>query len=70
MDLVILNHSQVMRTTPELASPSPIATTPHQREDVGALSRFNMHHSPKRWIFSGTRFEFMTRLLRVRYLDH
>ncbi|GFW75769.1 uncharacterized protein TNCV_4429521 [Trichonephila clavipes] len=43
-DHVILNHGQVTWTTPELAPPSPnYHTTPHQREDVSALDRFNVH---------------------------
>ncbi|GFV40152.1 hypothetical protein TNCV_3953491 [Trichonephila clavipes] len=36
-DLVILNHGQVPRTTPELAPPL-LTTTPYQREDVFDLS--------------------------------
>ncbi|GFV66650.1 uncharacterized protein TNCV_2594711 [Trichonephila clavipes] len=39
-DHVILNHGQVTWTTPELAPPL-LTTTPHQREDVSALDRFN-----------------------------
>ncbi|GFV26056.1 hypothetical protein TNCV_4398681 [Trichonephila clavipes] len=38
----ILNHGQVTWTTPELAPPL-LTTTPHQREDVSALDRFNVH---------------------------
>ncbi|GFV16673.1 uncharacterized protein TNCV_4418601 [Trichonephila clavipes] len=53
MDLVILNQCQVTWTTPELAPPL-LTTTPHQREDVSALDRFNVHRCPTRWIFSGT----------------
>ncbi|GFX43027.1 hypothetical protein TNCV_2710721 [Trichonephila clavipes] len=33
-----------MWTTPELAPPL-LTTTPHQREDVSALDRFNVHRS-------------------------
>ncbi|GFT31720.1 uncharacterized protein TNCV_231281 [Trichonephila clavipes] len=40
-DHVILNHGQVTWTTPELAPPL-LTTTPHQREDVSALDRFNV----------------------------
>ncbi|GFV92391.1 integrase catalytic domain-containing protein [Trichonephila clavipes] len=58
-DLVIFNHGQVTRTTPELTPPSPI--TPHQRKEVWALDRFKVHRSPTRWIFSGNRLELMTR---------
>ncbi|GFX31403.1 hypothetical protein TNCV_2062191 [Trichonephila clavipes] len=39
-DHVILNHGQVTLLTPELASPL-LTTTPHQREDVSALDKFN-----------------------------
>ncbi|GFV49008.1 uncharacterized protein TNCV_5064921 [Trichonephila clavipes] len=46
-DHVILNHGQVTWTTPELAPPL-LTTTPHQREDVSALDRFNVHRCPIR----------------------
>ncbi|GFX11044.1 uncharacterized protein TNCV_513041 [Trichonephila clavipes] len=46
-DHVILNHGQVTWTTPELAPPL-LTTTPHQREDVSALDRFNVHRCPTR----------------------
>ncbi|GFU63272.1 uncharacterized protein TNCV_3333221 [Trichonephila clavipes] len=49
---VILNHGQVTWTTPELASPL-LTTTPHQREEVSALDRFNVHRCPTRWVFNG-----------------
>ncbi|GFY17169.1 uncharacterized protein TNCV_1089451 [Trichonephila clavipes] len=52
IDLVILNHDQVTWTTPELAPPL-LTTTPHQREDVSALDRFNVHRSPTRRVFRG-----------------
>ncbi|GFT64515.1 uncharacterized protein TNCV_2382531 [Trichonephila clavipes] len=42
--------------TPELAPPL-LTTTPHQREDVSALDRFNVHRCPTRRVFSGTGFE-------------
>ncbi|GFY24897.1 hypothetical protein TNCV_2690881 [Trichonephila clavipes] len=42
-----------MWTTPELAPPL-LTTTPHQRKDVLALDRFNVHRSPTRWVLSGT----------------
>ncbi|GFW79123.1 uncharacterized protein TNCV_3631541 [Trichonephila clavipes] len=58
-DHVILNHGQVTWTTPELAFPL-LATTPHQREDVSALDRFNVHCCPARRVFSGTGLELMT----------
>ncbi|GFW09760.1 uncharacterized protein TNCV_868221 [Trichonephila clavipes] len=58
-DYVILNHGQVTWTTPELAPPL-LTTTPHQREDVSALDRFNVHRCPTRRVFSGTGLEFMT----------
>ncbi|GFS68357.1 uncharacterized protein TNCV_3000421 [Trichonephila clavipes] len=58
-DHVILNHGQVTWTTPELAHPL-LTTTPHQREDVSALDRFNVHRCPTRRVFSGTGIELMT----------
>ncbi|GFY15847.1 transposable element Tcb2 transposase [Trichonephila clavipes] len=58
-DYVFLNHGQVTWTTPELAPPL-LATTPHQREDVSALDRFNAHRCPTRRVFSGTGLELMT----------
>ncbi|GFW19813.1 uncharacterized protein TNCV_3561161 [Trichonephila clavipes] len=60
MDHVILNHGQVTWTTPELAPPL-LTTTPHQREDVSALDRFNVHRCPTRRVFSGTGLELVTR---------
>ncbi|GFV69205.1 uncharacterized protein TNCV_3861291 [Trichonephila clavipes] len=51
-DHVILNHGQVTWTTPELAPPL-LTTTPHQREDVSALDRFNVPRCPTRRVFSG-----------------
>ncbi|GFW01998.1 hypothetical protein TNCV_1148781 [Trichonephila clavipes] len=47
MDHVILNHGQVTWTTPELAPPL-LTTTPHQREDVSALDRFNKKNNSTR----------------------
>ncbi|GFW46210.1 uncharacterized protein TNCV_4210891 [Trichonephila clavipes] len=58
-DHVILNHGQVTWTTPELAPPL-LTTTQHQREDVSALDRFNVHRCPTRWFFGGTGIELMT----------
>ncbi|GFT27615.1 uncharacterized protein TNCV_3569961 [Trichonephila clavipes] len=70
-DHVILNHGQVTWTTPELARPSPnYHTTPHQREDVSALDRFNVHRCPTRRVFSGTGLELVTRQATIRYLGH
>ncbi|GFU17133.1 uncharacterized protein TNCV_1853871 [Trichonephila clavipes] len=68
-DHVILNHGQVMWTTPELAPPL-LTTTPHQREDVSALDRFNVHRCPTRRVFSGTGLEPVTKQATVRYLYH
>ncbi|GFV88770.1 uncharacterized protein TNCV_3355221 [Trichonephila clavipes] len=68
-DHVILNHGQVTWTTPELAPPL-LTTTPHQREDVSALDRFNVHRCPTRRVFSGTGFEPVTKQATVRYLYH
>ncbi|GFW76356.1 uncharacterized protein TNCV_1581351 [Trichonephila clavipes] len=67
MDHVILNHCQVTAMTPELAPP-PLTTTPHQREDVSALDRFNVHRCPTWRVFSGTGLELVTRQATVRYL--
>ncbi|GFW77212.1 uncharacterized protein TNCV_2726421 [Trichonephila clavipes] len=67
-DHVILNHGQVTWTTPELAPPS--TTTPHQREYVSALDRFNVHRCPTRRVFSGTGLELVTRQATIRYLYH
>ncbi|GFW44075.1 uncharacterized protein TNCV_998401 [Trichonephila clavipes] len=47
-----------------------LTTTPPQREDVAALDRFNVHHCPTRWVFSGTGFELVTRQATIRYLYH
>ncbi|GFU24110.1 uncharacterized protein TNCV_2007051 [Trichonephila clavipes] len=58
-----------MWTTPELVPPL-LTTTPHQRENVSALDRFNMHRCPTRWVFSGTGFELVTRQATIRYLYH
>ncbi|GFX41294.1 retrovirus-related Pol polyprotein from transposon 412 [Trichonephila clavipes] len=51
-----MNHGQVTWTTPELAPPL-LTTTPHEREDVSALDRFNVHRCPIRRVFSGTGLE-------------
>ncbi|GFY15512.1 uncharacterized protein TNCV_1573231 [Trichonephila clavipes] len=59
MDYVILNHGQMAWTTPEVA-PSLLTATPHQREDISALDRFNMHRCPTRRVLSGTGLELMT----------
>ncbi|GFU88021.1 uncharacterized protein TNCV_1335901 [Trichonephila clavipes] len=69
MDHVILNHGQVTWTTPELAPPL-LTSTPHQREDVSALDRFNVHRCPTRRVFSGTGLELVTRQAMIRYLYH
>ncbi|GFY36527.1 putative DD41D transposase [Trichonephila clavipes] len=55
--------------TPELVPPL-LTTTPHQREDVSALDRFNVHRCPTRRVFSGTGLELMTRQVTVQYLYH
>ncbi|GFU59642.1 uncharacterized protein TNCV_3186131 [Trichonephila clavipes] len=57
---VILDHGQVTWTTLELA-PLLLTTTPHQRDDVSALDRFNMHRCPTRWVFSSTGLRHVTR---------
>ncbi|GFT24380.1 uncharacterized protein TNCV_3252281 [Trichonephila clavipes] len=53
--------------TPELAPPI-LTTTPHQREDVSALDRFNMHRCPTWRVFCGTRLELVTKPATIRYL--
>ncbi|GFX90585.1 uncharacterized protein TNCV_3194031 [Trichonephila clavipes] len=68
-DHVILNHGQVTWTTPELAPPL-LTTTPHQREDVSALDRFNVHCCPTRHVLSCTGLELVTRQATIRYLYH
>ncbi|GFU50773.1 uncharacterized protein TNCV_2494791 [Trichonephila clavipes] len=68
-DHVILNHGQVTWTTLELSP--PLLTTPlHQREDVSALDRFNVHRCPTRRVFSGTGLKLVTRQATIRYLYH
>ncbi|GFT40792.1 hypothetical protein TNCV_1583951 [Trichonephila clavipes] len=52
---------------PEMA-PSLLTTTPHQREDVSARDRFNVHCCPTRLVFSGTGLELMTCLPRSHTL--
>ncbi|GFV81340.1 uncharacterized protein TNCV_4773661 [Trichonephila clavipes] len=64
-DHVILNHGQVTWTTPELVPPL-LTTTPHQREDLSALDRFNVHRCPTRRVFSGTGLEPVTKQATVR----
>ncbi|GFU89299.1 uncharacterized protein TNCV_4979421 [Trichonephila clavipes] len=68
-DHVILNHGQVTWTTPELA-PSLLTSTSHERQDVSALDRFNVHRCPTRRVFSGTGLKLVTRQATVRYLYH
>ncbi|GFT54741.1 uncharacterized protein TNCV_5001161 [Trichonephila clavipes] len=53
----------------ELAPPL-LTTTPHHREDVSALDRFNVHRCPIRRVFSGTGLELVTRQATIRYLYH
>ncbi|GFV47383.1 uncharacterized protein TNCV_4830391 [Trichonephila clavipes] len=50
--------------------PPLLTTTPHQREDVSALDRFNEHRCPTRRVFGGTGLELVTRQATVRYLYH
>ncbi|GFY16386.1 uncharacterized protein TNCV_2350291 [Trichonephila clavipes] len=68
-DHVILNHGQVTWTTPELKPPL-LTITPHQREDVSALDRFNVHRCPTRRVLSGNGLELVTRQAKIRYLYH
>ncbi|GFV47581.1 hypothetical protein TNCV_4671551 [Trichonephila clavipes] len=55
--------------TPEQALPL-LTTTPHQRENVLALERFNVHRCPTRRVFSGTRARTHDMSAMIRYLDH
>ncbi|GFS58770.1 hypothetical protein TNCV_4270851 [Trichonephila clavipes] len=64
MDLVILKNGQMTRATPELAH--PLSQLPHQRDDISALDRYNVHRCPKRWHWARTR-DMPT---MIRYLDH
>ncbi|GFU63631.1 uncharacterized protein TNCV_4588361 [Trichonephila clavipes] len=66
---VILNDGQGTWTKPELAPPL-LTTTPHPREDVSALDRFNVHRCPTRRVFSGTGIELVTMQATIRYLYH
>ncbi|GFX12449.1 uncharacterized protein TNCV_1697251 [Trichonephila clavipes] len=50
--------------------PLLLTTTPHQREDVSALDRFNVHRCPTRRVFSGTGLDPVTKQAKVRYLYH
>ncbi|GFV88777.1 uncharacterized protein TNCV_3355291 [Trichonephila clavipes] len=52
---------------PELA-PRHLTTTPHQREDVSALDRFNVHRCTTRRVLSGTGLELVTTQATIRYL--
>ncbi|GFW34086.1 uncharacterized protein TNCV_287701 [Trichonephila clavipes] len=63
------NFEPWSRTTPELAPPL-LTTTPHQREDVSALGRFNVHRCPTRLVLSGTGIELVTKPATIRYLYH
>ncbi|GFW44740.1 uncharacterized protein TNCV_4482851 [Trichonephila clavipes] len=54
------NFESWMRMTLELAP--PLLTT--TREDVRALDRFSVHHSPTRWVFSSNGLEHVTCLPR------
>ncbi|GFW30351.1 hypothetical protein TNCV_3851221 [Trichonephila clavipes] len=54
----------------ELPPASILTIIPRQQEDAGALDIFNGHRSPTWRVFSGNMLELMTRLPRVRYLDH
>ncbi|GFS93806.1 uncharacterized protein TNCV_5052831 [Trichonephila clavipes] len=56
-DHLILNHGQVTWTTPELA-PHFLTTTPHPREEVSALDRFNVHRCPIRFLLRWKKLSF------------
>ncbi|GFU28450.1 hypothetical protein TNCV_1938381 [Trichonephila clavipes] len=68
-DLVIFNHGQATKTTPELPSPF-LTSTPHQRKDVRAPQQIRRAMAPStQRVFSRIRLELMTRRPRVRDLD-
>ncbi|GFW94561.1 hypothetical protein TNCV_4246021 [Trichonephila clavipes] len=75
-DIVIVNHDQVTRTNPELTPPSPdFHTTPNKGCLVLDIFNMQLLYRPCRDpstgpVFSGTRFELLTRPPRIRYLDH
>ncbi|GFU62451.1 uncharacterized protein TNCV_2347231 [Trichonephila clavipes] len=57
-------------TTPELAPPL-LTPTPHQRGDVSALDRFNVHRCPTRRVFNGIGARTRgSKPLFARYLYH
>ncbi|GFX12360.1 hypothetical protein TNCV_64061 [Trichonephila clavipes] len=58
MDLVILNHGQVARTTPELAPPSPNYHTNGRTSELS--TDLSCTASPHGRVFSGTGLELMT----------
>ncbi|GFX49783.1 hypothetical protein TNCV_3073361 [Trichonephila clavipes] len=60
MNLVILDHGQVTKTTPELVL-LLLTTTPRLRwEDVWTLDRFNIHRSLTWQVFRGIGLELVT----------
>ncbi|GFU29800.1 hypothetical protein TNCV_238041 [Trichonephila clavipes] len=69
--LVILNHRQVTRTTPELALPLPNFHTTNQRKRMLELRQMQRKHRPPptwRVFLSRTKLELMIRRPRVRFL--
>ncbi|GFS90496.1 hypothetical protein TNCV_4097011 [Trichonephila clavipes] len=66
-DLVILNHGQVTRTTPELA---PLSLLPHHNDGRTFQLSTDVHCSPTRkglqWYWARNRDKPAT----IRYLDH
>ncbi|GFY19711.1 hypothetical protein TNCV_4648831 [Trichonephila clavipes] len=55
--------------TPELVSPL-LTTTPHQREDISALDRFNVHRCNTRQVFSGNWARTHDMPAMIRYPHH
>ncbi|GFT33884.1 uncharacterized protein TNCV_4383701 [Trichonephila clavipes] len=53
-----------------LPHPSSPLLTQHQREDVSALDRFNVHRCPTWRVFSGTGLELGDIPAKIRYLNH
>ncbi|PRD20975.1 UNVERIFIED_CONTAM: hypothetical protein NCL1_53128 [Trichonephila clavipes] len=59
-DLVILNHGQVTRMTPEL-TPTILTTTPHQRETFELSTDLTCNSPHHGGSLSGTELELVTR---------
>ncbi|GFX75515.1 hypothetical protein TNCV_4714221 [Trichonephila clavipes] len=67
MDLVILNHGQVTRTTPELPSPSPNFHSTPMGECL-SLSEFKVHWHPLHGLSSAVLGAFLVHPFPTRNL--